>query len=294
MGHWHDRRHHHPADVAEYLAVRPTSSVLKDVDLPADPSQVAEELGVDTALDGTYQRVGETHAGLGPAGGSPEPGCTLGGKYYDLSARDMLKFQDEIAQKVVDACGCRFPARNRPCLRRRSPAHPKLTTCTGRSGFTGSRYAPWIPRWRASIVVKEAEAAVKQDPSFANAYALLSTLYIMETSNFDVNAAANLARGEQEARRALGTARLSPKACSPWATLSLRAGTIQRHLRPCAGQQRLRPRTTSPGTSWATSAITLAYSMRENGPTRRSNELNPTTVRIYLDACPIPLVSRTR
>ena len=42
------------------LAVRPTSSVLKYVDSPADPSQVSEELGVDTVLDGTYQRVGET------------------------------------------------------------------------------------------------------------------------------------------------------------------------------------------------------------------------------------------
>jgi TolB-like protein len=40
------------------LAVRPTSSVLKYVKTPTDPSQAAQELQVDSVVDGTYQRAG--------------------------------------------------------------------------------------------------------------------------------------------------------------------------------------------------------------------------------------------
>src|ERR1700674_5943533 len=51
------------------LAVRPTSSVLKYAKEPADPAKAAQELGVDSVLDGTYQRA------AGGMRGRVQPGC---------------------------------------------------------------------------------------------------------------------------------------------------------------------------------------------------------------------------
>ncbi len=82
------------------LAVRPTSSVLKYVQTPADPSQVARELEVESVLDGTFQRVGEVIR-VSVQLVNRDKRAQWADR-YDLRAQDMLKFQDEVAQKVVE------------------------------------------------------------------------------------------------------------------------------------------------------------------------------------------------
>jgi len=83
------------------LAVRPTSAVLKYAKEPADPGKAAEELGVDSVLDGTYQRVaGVMRVSVQLV--DRDNRAMRWAEHYDLRADDMLKFQDEVAQKVVE------------------------------------------------------------------------------------------------------------------------------------------------------------------------------------------------
>jgi adenylate cyclase len=77
-------------------AVRPTSSVLKYVKTPTDPSQAAQELQVDSIGEGTYQRAGGAIRVSVQLIDQKEHSARWA-EHYDLRADDMLKFQDAFA-----------------------------------------------------------------------------------------------------------------------------------------------------------------------------------------------------
>ena len=83
------------------LAVRPTSAVIKYAQDSADPIKAAQELGVDSVLDGTYQRLGDVMR-VSVQLIDRQNQSARWAQRYDLQASDMLKFQDDIAQKVVE------------------------------------------------------------------------------------------------------------------------------------------------------------------------------------------------
>jgi hypothetical protein len=63
-----------------------------------DPVQVAKELEVSSVLAGTYQRVGDT---MRVSVQLIDHGAARWAGRYDLQGHDMLRFEDDIAQKVV-------------------------------------------------------------------------------------------------------------------------------------------------------------------------------------------------
>src|SRR5262249_40493332 len=80
------------------LAVRPTNSVLKYSSGSFDPVQAARELQVDSVLAGNYQvSSGVVRVSVQLI----DHGATRWGNRYDLHGNDMLKFQDDVAQQVV-------------------------------------------------------------------------------------------------------------------------------------------------------------------------------------------------
>src|SRR5205807_3800425 len=81
------------------LAVRPTNSVLKYAKGAGDPAQAASELQVDSVLAGTYQRLGKTTR---ISVQLIDHGATRWAGRYDLQGSDMLRFEDDVAQKVVE------------------------------------------------------------------------------------------------------------------------------------------------------------------------------------------------
>ena len=262
------------------LAVRPTSSVLKYVDAPADPSQVAEELGVDTVLDGTYQRVGETMR-VSAQLVDRQNRAARWAEHYDLSARDMLKFQDEIAQKVVDAMRIQVSGPEQAALAAPVTNSPEAYNLYLEGRFYRNEYS------RDSLLEslrrgqKAAQGAIAKDPSFADAYALLSFLYTLESANFEANAAANLARGEEAARHAL---RLQPD--SSEGLLALGMALTEGGHNAEALQTLRRATTIAPqnDVAWDLLGYVCHYAgLLDEGERayRRSVELNPTTMRIY-------------
>jgi len=264
----------------QHLAVRPTSSVLKYVDSPADPSQVAEELGVDTVLDGTYQRVGETirvSAQLVDRGNR----SARWAQHYDLSARDMLKFQDEIAQKVVDAMRVQVSGQEQAILAAPLTSSPEAYNLYLEARFYRNEYSMNSQVESLHRGQKAADDAVKKDPSFANAYALLSTLYTLESANFAVNAAENLARGEREARRALQLQPDSPEGLLALGNALTEGGHNIEALKTLRRATAIAPQSDF---GWDLLGYVCHYAgLLEEGERayRRSIELNPTTVRIY-------------
>ena len=83
------------------LAVRPTTSVLKYAKESPEPVEVAKSLGVESVLEGTYQRAaGVTRVTVQLIDG--QTGTTKWSQRYDLKSADILSFEDEVASKVVE------------------------------------------------------------------------------------------------------------------------------------------------------------------------------------------------
>ncbi len=262
------------------LAVRPTSSVLKYVDSPTDPSQVAEELGVDTVLDGTYQRAGETMR-VSAQLVDRHNRAARWAEHYDLSARDMLKFQDEIAQKVVDAMRVQVSGPEQAVLAAPLTSSPEAYNLYLEARFYRNEYSMNSQVESLHRGQRAAEGAVKQDPSFANAYALLSVLYTMESANFAANAAANLARGEQEARHALQLQPDSSEGLLALGNALTEGGHNTEALKTLRRATAIAPHN---DVGWDLLGYVCHYAgLVDEGERayQRSIELNPTTVRIY-------------
>ncbi len=197
------------------LAVRPTSAVLKYANTPPDPLQVARELEVSSVLDGTFQRVGGSIR-VSVQLIDPQTRATRWAGRYDLSAADMLKFQDEVAQKVVEGLSVQVSE-----AEHKSMAAPATRSPEAYNLYLQARYY-WNEYFMHSRLEslhqgrRLLEEAIQKDPSFAEAYALLSQLYGFESANFTPNARENLAQAEHAAAQAL---RLDPKLADAYAAM---------------------------------------------------------------------------
>ena len=184
------------------LAVRPTSSVLKYKKSPIDPAQAAEELGVESVLDGTYQRVGDTIR-VSVQLIEQQHRATRWAEHYDLRTRDLLNFEDEIAQKIVEGLRVEVSGRERDLL----ASVPTTSTEAYGLYLQGRAYKNQYFIQSQHDSLKRGEEALCQavaaDASFSDGYALLGLLYVYESATFPDNGAANLAHGEKAARRAI-------------------------------------------------------------------------------------------
>ena len=187
------------------LAVRPTSSVLKYVKTPADPGQVARELYVNSVLEGTYQRIGPViRISLQLQLISRDTGAARWASRYDLRADDMLKFQDDLAQKVVENLSIQVSAAEHKGSMTRSPEDYNL--------YLQARYYANEYKMRSTLnSIHQGRQlllqAIALDPRFAEAHSSPSESYGMEAANFQQNSKENLALSEGAAHEAL---RLNP------------------------------------------------------------------------------------
>ena len=184
------------------LAVRPTSSVLKYAKTPADPRQAARDLGVDSVLDGTYQRIGGTmRVSVQLVDGENQ--ATRWAEHYDLSAKNMLTFQDEVARKVVEGLRLQVSSHEQEVL-----AAPRTNSAEAYNQYLlGRVYKNKYFLHTQLDSLREGQRVLRQavmaDPSFADAYALLGMMYLYESANIPANGSQNLKEGEKAARRAL-------------------------------------------------------------------------------------------
>jgi TolB-like protein/Tfp pilus assembly protein PilF len=182
------------------LAVRPTNSVLKYAKGTVDPAQAEQELGVNSVLAGTYQRVGGiTRVSVQLI----DHGAARWADRYDLQGHDLLRFEDDVAQKVVGGLSVQLSSAEQESLKAQSTSSAEAY----RLLLQGRAYRDdyFINSRRDALRNAElmSQSAIEKDPAFVDAYALLSGSYLMEATNFQENAARNLALAEQAARKAL-------------------------------------------------------------------------------------------
>jgi serine/threonine-protein kinase len=261
------------------LAVRPTGSVLKYTKNAIDPAQAAQELGVDSVLDGTYQRAGDRIRISVQL--IEKNQATRWAEHYDLKSKDLLNFQDEVAQKVVEGLRVEVSGHERDLL-----ASPSTNSAQAYDLYLQGRVYKndYFTRTQLDSLRQGQEAlhqALKADPSFADAHALLAMLYLLECANFREDAAANLLEGEKTARRAL---ELNPNSLEGLLALGFaqaqggRNEEAIRSLRQAVAQ--------APNSEFAWDLLGYVYhyaglnDLAERAY-RRSLELDPTTPRIY-------------
>ena len=262
------------------LAVRPTSSVLKYVQAPADPAQVAKELDVESVLEGTFQRVGDVMR-VSVLLSDPKSRSTRWAQRYDLRTNDMLKFQDEVAQKVVEGLSVSVTEDEEACMTAPMTHSPEAYNLYIQARFYWNEYSmrsrlESLQRGRTLL-----EQAIKLDSTFAQAYTLLADLCLLEGANFIDNARENLAHAEQMAQKAM---ELNPRLADVYISM----GGIYTQLgRNVEAIEKLKKGVSmAPNSDWAQDMLAYAYhytgliELAEKGY-RRSMELNPTSRRIY-------------
>jgi serine/threonine protein kinase/Flp pilus assembly protein TadD len=262
------------------LAVRPTSSVLKYVKSPADPSQVARELDVNSVLEGTYQRIGPMiRISLQLIG--RDTGAARWAGRYDLRADDMLKFQDDLAQKVVENLSIQVSPAEHQAMSGPMTRSPEAYNLYLQARFYANEY-----KMRSTLdSIREGQRLLQQaialDPGFAEAHASLSALYGMEAANFGGDSRQNLARSEEEARQAV---RLNPglgEGHTALAAAFAENGRLEDAIR--SGRQGV---ALAPNSDYAYDMLGYAYhyaglvELAEQAYSR-SVTLNPTTPRIH-------------
>ncbi len=262
------------------LAVRPTSAVLKYAKEPADPGKAAEELGVDSVLDGTYQRVaGVMRVSVQLV--DRDNRAMRWAEHYDLRADDMLKFQDEVAQKVVEGLRVQVSGQEQESLAVRPTTSPEAYNLYLQARFYKNEYFMRTQLESLHQGQRALQQAVVLDPSFADAYALLAYLYGLESANVIANGAQNLAQGEKAARRAL---ELKPNSLE--GLLSLGAILTEAGRNMEAIQTLRQAMTLAPNSEWVWDQLGYVYHYAglddaAEKAFRRSVELNPTTTRIH-------------
>ena len=262
------------------LAVRPTSSVLKYVNSPTDPVQVAQDLGVESVLDGTYQRAPDT-VRVSVQLISRQNQAMRWAQKYDLRAGDMLKFQDEIAEKVVNGLSVEVSGQEHAAITTAATSSPEAYNHYLQARFFLNDYF-----MRSSVESlhrgqQVAQQAIDKDPTFPEAHVVLAHLYCMESANFALNSKANLERGEREARRAVQLSPDNPDALTVLGSALTEEG---RNLEALPVLRRATQLAPNSELAWDMLGYLCHYAglidLAEQAY-RRSIDLNPTTVRIY-------------
>jgi eukaryotic-like serine/threonine-protein kinase len=182
------------------LAVRPTNSVLKYAKGADDPAQAARELEVNSVLAGTYQRVGGV---MRVSVQLIDHGAARWGGRYDLQGQNLLRFEDDVAQKVVEGLSVQLSGAEQETLKTSSTNSAEAYNLLLQARAYEADYFVNSRREPLQNAQHSAQRAIEKDPAFVDAYSLLAEAYTLEATNFQENGARNLALAEQAAHRAL-------------------------------------------------------------------------------------------
>ena len=179
----------------EDVRVAPTSAILNYA-TGTEPARVCRDLGVQYILQGTVQKVGATwRVSIQLYDGTAQR-TTLSEK-HDFAQTDVFDVQDEIGRLVVASLQSRFPSaltRSRDRYTDDADAYNDF--------MAGLRESPSDQPDRLQIAAEHFASAVKRDPEFALAHALLAFVSMNMHFQFD-SRRLWLEQAEDHCRRAL-------------------------------------------------------------------------------------------
>jgi TolB-like protein/Flp pilus assembly protein TadD len=173
------------------IVVRPTSAVLKYVELRPDSVSVGSELGVDAVVEGSVQLAGNRLRVTVQMVGVRD-GVALWADKFNTEFTDIFTVQDSISEQVARALTLKLTGAKRARLRKRYTESTEAY-----QAYLKGRYF-WNKRNVEGFkkAVAQFEAAIEVDPTYALAFAGLSDTYVLLAS-----------WGEQAPREALPRAR---------------------------------------------------------------------------------------
>ena len=189
------------------LAVRPTTSVLKYAKETPEATDVAKALGVNSVLEGTYQRAsGVTRVTVQLIDG--RTGNTKWSQRYDLKSADILSFEDEVASKVVEGLKIQISPMEQKAIQQ-----PVTTNVEAYNDYLQARsdFNEYLTDSHLASLEEGKRLllhAISIDKNFADAFALLAEFYAFQASNFVEGADENLKRAEVAADNAV---RINPQ-----------------------------------------------------------------------------------
>jgi len=189
------------------LAVRPTTSVLKYAKETPEPAEVAKALGVESLVEGTYQRSSSViRVTVQLIDG--RTGTTKWSQRYDLHSADILTFEDQVATKVVEGLQIEISPTEQKAIQQ-----PVTTSVDAYNDYLQARF--YLNEYFVDSRLDSLEKgerlllhAISLDKNFADAYALLAQFYGYQGTNYSEDAEANLKREEVAAQNAL---RINPQ-----------------------------------------------------------------------------------
>jgi serine/threonine protein kinase/tetratricopeptide (TPR) repeat protein len=189
------------------LAVRPTTSVLKYAKETPEPVEVAKTLGVESVLEGTYQRAaGTIRVTVQLIDGNT--GNTKWSQRYDLKSADILSFEDQIAAKIVEGLRVEVSPAERKSIEQPATLNRDAYNDYLQARFYENEYLVHSRLDSIEQGKRLLSEAISLDRNFADAYALLSQFYGYQAANFTKDGAANVQRAVDAAQSAL---RINPQ-----------------------------------------------------------------------------------
>lgn len=152
------------------LSVRSRSASFQYRGAAVDMRQVARELNVRYIVEGTVRRIGECiriTAQLIDA----DTGGHIWGEKYDRNLADVFSVQDELVQKIVSTLVGRVQAADIERARRKPP-----TSLAAYEYVLKANALPWSDPKSAAEAIRLLEEAIKLDPGYGLAHAVLASL----------------------------------------------------------------------------------------------------------------------
>ena len=260
------------------LAVRPTNSVLKYAKGTDDPAQAARELEVSSVLAGTYQRIGGvTRVSVQLI----DHGAARWASRYDLQGNNLLRFEDDVAQKVVDGLSVQLSGAEQESLKTSETHSAEAYTLLLQGRAYWADYFMNSQRETLHNAEKMARQAIEKDPSFVDAYSFLSHSYALEATNYQENGAQNLVLAAQNARKAMALNPNSYEANLAMGSVYTEQGKIEDAVRLLHQAVVLAPNSPLAWKYFGYACHYAGLTDQAEAAFRRGRDLDPTPAQAY-------------
>src|ERR1700722_6733390 len=260
------------------LAVRPTTSGLKYAKQPAEPEEAAKALGVQSILEGTYQRSSDViRVTVQLIDGST--GRTKWSQRYDLRSADVLTFEDEIAAKVVQGLQIEISP-----VEQKSIQQPVTTSVDANNDYLQARFHlnEYLVYSRYDDIDQGERLlaqAISRDEDFVDAYALMADFCVFGAANFPATSAAALRDGQAAAQNALRINPQSVEAMTALGGIYGEQGREEEAIRTLRQAVALAPNSESAWQNLGYSYYYAGLNELSEQAYRHITELNPTPLQ---------------
>jgi serine/threonine-protein kinase len=180
------------------IIVRPISSVRKYVELEQDSLAAGQELGVESVLEGSIQRWGDSIRVTVRLISVPTGGALWAGT-FDEKFTDIFAVQDAISEKIVGALALQLSGEEKKRLTRRYTENAEAYELYVKGRYHLNRLTP--PGIQTSVSYFQQAIAI--DASYALAYVGLADAYRALALSFDMPAAEFFPKSKAAAQKAI-------------------------------------------------------------------------------------------